>query len=60
MNEPTYIVVQHSWGFEVRNLDLNSTVATYRQGKGETFSLCRTLAESLADHLNRELKKGAA
>ncbi len=57
---PTYIVVQHSWGFEVRNTQLNSTVATYRQNRGETFSLCRTLAESLADHLNRESKRGGA
>lgn len=57
---PTYTVVQHAWGFEVRNNELNSTVATYRTGTGNTFSLCRTLAESLAEHLNRELKRGAA
>ena len=56
----TYTVVQHAWGFEVRNTQLNSTVATYRTETSGTFSLCRTLAESLADHLNRELKKGAA
>lgn len=47
-----YTVVQHSWGFEVRNLDLQSTVATYRREIHKSFSECRVLASALCDQLN--------
>lgn len=48
-----YQVVQHWWGFEVRNVALGSTVVTYRRELHKSFSECRTLAQEMCDAMNR-------
>lgn len=48
----TYTVVQHDWGFEVRNIAIDETMAEFRTGPKQTFSACRTLAQRYCDVMN--------
>lgn len=56
----TYTVVQHDWGFEVRNIAIDEMMAEFRTGTKQTFSACRTLAQRYCDVMNGVQKKEAA